>query len=87
MCNEGRCERRAVRSSRTTQATCAATCGGNTRLIWPSPTGKTFLSKDHVAFHIQQIDFGIIDSPDQEVSNLLEKAKEVFLGKLINFIK
>lgn len=87
VCNEERCERRAVRSSRTTLATCAATCGGNSRLIWPSPTGKTFLSKDHVAFHIQQIDFSLIDSPDQEVTNLLEKAREVFLGNVRSLIK
>ena len=83
VCNENRCERRAVRSSRTSFATCAATCGGNTRLIWPRPTGNTILSSDHVTFHFQQIELITLDTNDEEVRNLLEQAKEVFLGRII----
>ncbi|XP_046621554.1 probable beta-hexosaminidase fdl isoform X3 [Neodiprion virginianus] len=86
-CVAGRCERRAVRSSRTSLATCTALCGGNERLIWPRPTGDVFLGENSVTFHLQQISLVTVNTSDQEVKNLLEHAKDVFLGNIRSMIK
>ncbi|XP_012276892.1 probable beta-hexosaminidase fdl [Orussus abietinus] len=86
-CVSGRCERRAVRSSRTSLATCTALCGGNTRLIWPRPTGTVILGEDSVMLHMHQIAFVTVNTSDQEVKNLLEHAKDVFLGNVRTLIK
>ncbi|XP_012263445.2 probable beta-hexosaminidase fdl isoform X2 [Athalia rosae] len=86
-CVSGRCERRAVRSSRTSLATCTALCGGNSRLIWPRPTGDTFLGENSVTLHLQQISIVTVNTSDQEIKNLLEHAKDVFLGNIKSLIK
>lgn len=80
VCVAGRCERRAVRSSRTSLASCIALCGGNTRLLWPRPTGNVVLGEESVIVHLQQIEFVTVNTSDQETRNLLEHAKDVFIG-------
>ena len=45
------------------------------------PTGKTILGEKTVMLHFQQIELITVDTNDQEIKNLLEHAKEVFLGK------
>ncbi|XP_011497012.1 PREDICTED: probable beta-hexosaminidase fdl isoform X3 [Ceratosolen solmsi marchali] len=80
-CVSGRCERRAVHSSRISSSTCSALCGGNTRLIWPRPTGLVDLRSENVVFHWQQVEIATVNTSNQEVKNLLEHAKDVFLGK------
>lgn len=82
-CVANRCERRAVRSSRTSLATCTAHCGGDTRLLWPRPTESVILGDDSVILHIQQIEFVTVDTSDQETRDLLEHAKDVFLGECL----
>ncbi|KOX73530.1 putative beta-hexosaminidase fdl [Melipona quadrifasciata] len=86
-CVAGRCERRAVRSSRTSLASCIALCGGNTRLLWPRPTGNVFLGEDSVIIHLQQIEFVTVNTSDQETKNLLEHAKDVFIGNVRSLVK
>ncbi|KAI4489504.1 hypothetical protein M0802_011039 [Mischocyttarus mexicanus] len=66
MCVAGRCERRAVRSSKVSLATCTALCGGNTRLLWPRPTGNIVLGDDSVTMHLQQIEFVTLNTSDRE---------------------
>lgn len=80
VCVAGRCERRAVRSSRTSLASCIALCGGNSRLLWPRPTGNVLLGEESVVVHLQQIEFVTVNTSDQETRNLLEHAKDVFIG-------
>ncbi|XP_076682190.1 fused lobes isoform X4 [Andrena cerasifolii] len=86
-CVAGRCERRAVRSSRTSLASCIALCGGNTRLLWPRPTGNVLLGDDSVIIHVQQIEFVTVNTSDQETKNLLEHAKDVFIGNIRSLVK
>jgi len=80
-CVANRCERRAVRSSRTSLATCTAHCGGNSRLLWPRPTENVVLGDDSVILHLQQIEFVTVNTSDQETKDLLEHAKDVFIGE------
>ncbi|XP_016769498.1 probable beta-hexosaminidase fdl isoform X4 [Apis mellifera] len=87
VCVAGRCERRAVRSSRTSLASCIALCGGNTRLLWPRPTGNVLLAEESVIVHLQQIEFVTVNTSDQETRNLLEHAKDVFIGNIRSLIK
>lgn len=86
VCVAGRCERRAVRSSRTSLASCIALCGGNTRLLWPRPTGNVVLGEESVIVHLQQIEFVTVNTSDQETRNLLEHAKDVFIGDEFIFL-
>ncbi|XP_011630319.1 probable beta-hexosaminidase fdl isoform X2 [Pogonomyrmex barbatus] len=86
-CVANRCERRAVRSSRTSLATCTAHCGGNTRLLWPRPTENIVLGDDSVILHLQQIEFVIVNTSDQETKDLLEHAKDVFIGNIRSLVK
>ncbi|EZA47639.1 probable beta-hexosaminidase fdl isoform X3 [Ooceraea biroi] len=86
-CVASRCERRAVRSSRTSLATCTAHCGGNTRLLWPRPTENVVLGDNSVILHLQQIEFVIVDTSDQEIKDLLEHAKDVFIGNIRSLVK
>ncbi|KAG7199217.1 hypothetical protein KM043_018087 [Ampulex compressa] len=81
-CVAGRCERRAVRSSRTSLASCIALCGGNSRLLWPKPTGSVELGDDSVIIHLRQMEFVTVNTSDQDVKNLLERAKEVFIANI-----
>lgn len=82
MCIAGRCERRAVKSSKASLATCTALCGGNSRLLWPKPTGDVLLGDDSDILHLQQIEFVTTSTSDYDVRNLLEHAKDIFIGKL-----
>ncbi|XP_011862045.1 PREDICTED: probable beta-hexosaminidase fdl isoform X5 [Vollenhovia emeryi] len=86
-CVANRCERRAVRSSRTSLATCTAHCGGNTRLLWPRPTESVVLGDDSVILHLQQIEFVTVNTSDQETKDLLEHAKDVFIGNVRSLVK
>ncbi|XP_012225717.1 probable beta-hexosaminidase fdl isoform X1 [Linepithema humile] len=86
-CVANRCERRAVRSSRTSLATCTAHCGGNTRLLWPRPTENVVLGDDSVILHLQQIEFVTVNTSDQETKDLLEHAKDVFIGNIRSLVK
>ncbi|XP_011685560.1 PREDICTED: probable beta-hexosaminidase fdl isoform X2 [Wasmannia auropunctata] len=86
-CVANRCERRAVRSSRTSLATCTAHCGGNTRLLWPRPTENIVLGDDSVILHLQQIEFVTVNTSDQETKDLLEHAKDVFIGNIRSLVK
>ncbi|XP_028044943.1 probable beta-hexosaminidase fdl isoform X5 [Monomorium pharaonis] len=86
-CVANRCERRAVRSSRTSLATCTAHCGGNTRLLWPRPTENVILGDDSVILHLQQIEFVTVNTSDQETKDLLEHAKDVFIGNIRSLVK
>ncbi|XP_015597661.1 probable beta-hexosaminidase fdl isoform X2 [Cephus cinctus] len=86
-CVAGRCERRAVRSSRISLATCTALCGGSTRLIWPRPTGNIILGDDSTVFHLQQVAMITVNTSDQSVKNLLEHAKVIFLNNIKSLIK
>nr|KAF7434344.1 hypothetical protein H0235_002535 [Vespula pensylvanica] len=86
-CVAGRCERRAVRSSRISLATCTALCGGNTRLLWPRPTGNIILGDESVTMHLQQIEFVTVNTSDRDVKTLLEYAKDVFLGNVRSLIR
>ncbi|XP_077280187.1 fused lobes isoform X2 [Temnothorax americanus] len=86
-CVANRCERRAVRSSRTSLATCTAHCGGNTRLLWPRPTENIVLGDDSVILHLQQIEFVIVNTSDQETKDLLEHAKDIFIGNIRSLVK
>lgn len=70
-----------MRSSRTSLASCIALCGGNTRLLWPRPTGNVLLGDDSLVIHAQQIEFVTVNTSDQETKNLLEHAKDVFIGE------
>lgn len=70
-----------MRSSRTSLASCIALCGGNTRLLWPRPTGNVLLGDDSVIIHVQQIEFVTVNTSNQETKNLLEHAKDVFIGE------
>ncbi|XP_043287716.1 probable beta-hexosaminidase fdl isoform X2 [Venturia canescens] len=87
VCVAGRCERRAVRSSRTSLASCTAVCGGNTRLLWPRPTGNIYLGEESVMLYLHQIEFVTFDTGDQKVKNLLEHAKDIFVGNVRSLIK
>ncbi|KAK0090371.1 hypothetical protein PV325_001145 [Microctonus aethiopoides] len=87
MCIAGRCERRAVKSSKASLATCTALCGGNSRLLWPKPTGDVLLGDDSVILHLQQIEFVTTSTTDYDVRNLLEHAKDIFIGNIRNLIK
>lgn len=71
-----------MRSSRISLATCTALCGGNTRLLWPRPTGNIILGDESVTMHLQQIEFVTVNTSDRDVKTLLEYAKDVFLGKI-----
>lgn len=62
-------------------ATCTAHCGGNTRLLWPRPTENVVLGDDSVILHLQQIEFVTVNTSDQETKDLLEHAKDVFIGE------
>lgn len=86
-CIAGRCERRAVRSSKTSLATCTALCGGNNRLIWPSPTGSVVLGDDSVMMYLQHIAFVTVNTSNQNVRNLLEHTKDVFLGNIRSLVR
>ncbi|XP_058804610.1 probable beta-hexosaminidase fdl isoform X2 [Phymastichus coffea] len=86
-CVSGRCERRAVRSSRISLATCTAMCGGSGRLLWPRPTGLVDLGPDNLIFHWQQLELITVNTASQDVKDMLEQAKEVFLGHIRNLIK
>lgn len=70
-----------MRSSRTSLATCTAHCGGNTRLLWPRPTENVVLGDDSVILHLQQIEFATVNTSDQDTKDLLEHAKDVFIGE------
>ncbi|XP_014489221.1 PREDICTED: probable beta-hexosaminidase fdl [Dinoponera quadriceps] len=85
-CVANRCEKRAVRSSRTSLATCTAHCGGNTRLLWPRPTKNVVLGDESVILHLQQIEF-VYDMSDQETKDLLEHAQDVFIGNIRSLVK
>lgn len=80
-CVSGRCERRAVRSSRISLSTCQALCGGSTRLLWPRPTKRVELGTDSQPFYLQRVNFVTVNTSNVEVKAMLENAKEVFLGK------
>lgn len=67
-------------------ASCIALCGGNTRLLWPRPTGNVLLGDDSVVIHVQQIEFVTVNTSDQETKNLLEHAKDVFIGERLIFL-
>ncbi|XP_044020728.1 probable beta-hexosaminidase fdl isoform X2 [Aphidius gifuensis] len=87
VCVSGRCEKRAVKSSKISFATCNAICGGNTRLLWPRPTGDIILEEDSATIHIQQIEFVTINTPNSDVKTLLEQAKSVFIDNIKSLIK
>ncbi|XP_015185237.1 PREDICTED: probable beta-hexosaminidase fdl isoform X2 [Polistes dominula] len=87
ICVAGRCERRAVKSSKVSLATCTALCGGNTRLLWPRPTGNVILGDESVTMHLQQIEFVTLNTSDRDVKTLLEYAKDVFLGNIRSLIR
>ncbi|XP_066588857.1 probable beta-hexosaminidase fdl isoform X2 [Prorops nasuta] len=86
-CVAGRCERRAVRSSRTSLASCTSLCGGNTRLLWPRPTVSVTLGDDSITLQLEQIEFVTVNTTDQRVRNLLEHAKDIFLGNVRSLIR
>ncbi|XP_063976668.1 probable beta-hexosaminidase fdl isoform X2 [Diachasmimorpha longicaudata] len=87
VCVAGRCERRTSRTSRTSFATCNALCGGNTRLLWPRPTGSVILGEEMIALSLQHIELVTINTRDEEVKSLLEHAKDVFIGNIRSLIK
>ncbi|OXU27126.1 hypothetical protein TSAR_012992, partial [Trichomalopsis sarcophagae] len=86
-CVAGRCERRSVRSSRISLATCTAMCGGNSRLLWPKPSGRVDLGTDHLVFHWQQVELSTVNTSNQDVRDLLEQAKDVFMGNLRSLVR
>ncbi|CAG5095698.1 Similar to fdl: Probable beta-hexosaminidase fdl (Drosophila melanogaster) [Cotesia congregata] len=87
ICVAGRCERRAVKTSQRSLASCTATCGGHGRLLWPKPTGDIILGEDSVMLNLQQIEFVTISTSDHDVQNLLEHAKDIFIGNIRNLEK
>ncbi|XP_023318102.1 probable beta-hexosaminidase fdl isoform X2 [Trichogramma pretiosum] len=87
-CVAGRCERRAVRSSRISLSTCQALCGSaSSRLLWPKPSRRVELGRDSSAFHWQQIEFAVVDTDSAEVRAMLDNAKDVFLGNVRSLMK
>lgn len=58
-----------------------ALCGGNDRLLWPRPTGDVILGDESITLHLDQIELVTIGTNDQDVKNLIEHAKNVFIGK------
>lgn len=68
-------------------ATCTAHCGGNTRLLWPRPTENIILGDDSVILHLQQIEFVTVNTSDQETKDLLEHAKDIFIGEYRKFYR
>jgi len=50
-------------------------------LLWPRPTGNIILGDDSVILHLQQIEFVTVNTSDQEIKDLLEHAKDVFIGR------
>lgn len=73
-----------MRSVKISQATCNALCGDNGRLLWPRPTGTVVLGEDSVNFHLQQVQFNIVNTSDRDVKDLLDQAKDIFLGELLH---
>lgn len=55
-------------------------CGGNGRLLWPRPTGPVDLGPDNLIFQWQQLELVTVNTDNQDVKEMLEHAKEVFLG-------
>ncbi|KAJ8686693.1 hypothetical protein QAD02_022487 [Eretmocerus hayati] len=86
-CVSGRCERRSVRSSRVSLATCSALCGGSGRLLWPRPSGTVDLGNDSHSINLQQIEIITVNTDNREVKNLFEHAKDVFLGNIRSLVR
>ncbi|XP_014217031.1 probable beta-hexosaminidase fdl [Copidosoma floridanum] len=86
-CVSGRCERRIVRSSRISLATCSALCGDNTRLLWPRPNGPVHLGMESLAFHWQQIKFATVNTSSHDIEAFFEYAKDIFLRNVRNLMR